>query len=105
MDKYTIAHMYSVHKYAKVTLIAIFYPLIFYFINLHTIPMEQSLTTNNLRALRKARGLPQKEVATLIGHKYQDRISHWEKGQMVPHMKNLIKLSRMYKVPIHDLFF
>jgi len=67
--------------------------------------MEQSLTQNNLRTLRKANSLTQKEVAAHIGHKSQDRISHWEKGQMVPHMKNLIKLSQLYQVPIQELYF
>lgn len=67
--------------------------------------MEQSLTQNNLRTLRKARGLTQKEVANLMGLKAEDRISHWEKGQLVPHMKNLIKLSQVYQVSIQELFF
>lgn len=62
-----------------------------------------SLITNNLRKLRKAKGLTQKQVAALIGHKSEDRISHWEKGQMVPHLKNLIKLSKVLDVSLTEL--
>jgi transcriptional regulator with XRE-family HTH domain len=38
---------------------------------------------NNLRELRKAKGMLQIEIAQLLGHLNSDRISDWEKGYMM----------------------
>lgn len=50
------------------------------------------------------RNLTQQDVAQLLGHKYQDRISRWEQGLAVPHIKNLMKLSKAFGVPIQDIY-
>ena len=59
---------------------------------------------NRLKEIRKQLGLTQKEVATLLGFKSEDRISHWEKGQAMPSIINLFKLSDIYKVSPRDLY-
>jgi transcriptional regulator with XRE-family HTH domain len=66
--------------------------------------MEQITYKNNLKKLTLERNLTQQDVAQLLGHKYQDRISRWEQGQSVPHIKNLLKLSEVFGVPINDLY-
>jgi transcriptional regulator with XRE-family HTH domain len=58
---------------------------------------------NNLKTLRTHHGLTQQQVATLLGHKSNDRVSHWEKGKMVPSLKNLMKLCTLYEVSLNDL--
>jgi transcriptional regulator with XRE-family HTH domain len=67
------------------------------------IPIMQYPIANNLKSSRKHCGLTQQQVATLLGHKSNDRVSHWERGQMAPSLKNLIKLSAIYKSTIDDL--
>jgi len=66
--------------------------------------MEHITYKNNLKKLRLERNLTQQDVAQLLGHKYQDRISRWEQGQSVPHIKNLMKLSEVFEVPIDHLY-
>ncbi len=59
---------------------------------------------NNLRELRKAKGLLQIEVAQLLGHLNSDRISDWEKGYGMPSVANLFKLSTVLEVPPEDIY-
>lgn len=66
--------------------------------------MEHITYKNNLKKLRLERNLTQQDVAQLLGHKYQDRISRWEQGQSVPHIKNLMKLSEVFEVPMDQLY-
>jgi transcriptional regulator with XRE-family HTH domain len=66
--------------------------------------MEHITYKNNLKKLRLERNLTQQDVAQLLGHKYQDRISRWEQGQSVPHIKNLMKLSEVFEVSIDQLY-
>jgi len=42
--------------------------------------MKRQHWKNNLKELRMRNNLTQQQVASLIGHKSNDRISHWEKG-------------------------
>ena len=59
---------------------------------------------NNLRELRKAKGMLQIEVAQLLGHLNSDRISDWEKGYAMPSVVNLFKLASIYDVPTEELY-
>ena len=59
---------------------------------------------NNLRELRKAKGMLQVEVAQLLGHLNSDRISDWEKGYAMPSAMNLFKLSTVLEVPPEDIY-
>jgi transcriptional regulator with XRE-family HTH domain len=59
---------------------------------------------NRLKELRKERGLTQKQVAEFLGHKSEDRISHWEKGQAIPNVPNLFKLAKLYEVLPHEIY-
>ncbi|WP_414655138.1 helix-turn-helix transcriptional regulator [Flavobacterium sp. UBA6046] len=66
--------------------------------------MEQTTWKNNLKLLRIQHNLTQQQVAELIGHKSNDRISHWEKGQKIPSLKNLMKLSEVFRVRMEELY-
>jgi transcriptional regulator with XRE-family HTH domain len=59
---------------------------------------------NKLKELRKVHGLTQKQVAEFLGHKSEDRISHWEKGQAIPSVPNLFKLAKLYKALPHEIY-
>lgn len=65
---------------------------------------NQVLIKNNLKALRIHYGLKQKEVATFLGMKSEDRISLWENGLAVPGLTNLFKLSMLYNVSPYELY-
>lgn len=59
---------------------------------------------NNLRELRKTKGMLQIEVAQLLGHLNSDRMSDWEKGYGMPSVQNLFKLAAVFGVPVEDLY-
>lgn len=55
-----------------------------------------------IKAIRKKRGLTQKQLAELLGVKQQN-ISDWERGERSPSVKNLKKLSEILNCQIDDL--
>jgi transcriptional regulator with XRE-family HTH domain len=59
---------------------------------------------NNLRELRKAKGMLQIEVAQLLGHLNSDRISDWEKGYAMPSVANLFKFATVLGLATKDLY-
>lgn len=59
---------------------------------------------NTLLELRKKANLKQSDVARELGFKSSARISKWEKGLTYPHVRNLRKLARLYKVSQEDLY-
>lgn len=56
----------------------------------------------NLRKLRKEHGLSQKKLADLIGSS-ATAISTYEKGWSVPSFELILKMSKLFNVPIDDL--
>lgn len=50
-------------------------------------------------------GYSQKEVAALLGFESTSRISRWEKGEAMPSVKNLLKLSVLYATLPNELYF
>ena len=66
-------------------------------INPKTIP-------NCLRRYRKARGLKQKEVATILGLASASMISRWERGRCLPNTMNLFRLASLYRTMTDALF-
>ena len=57
----------------------------------------------NLRALREARGLTQKQVAFVFGMRTM-AISNWETGRSWPHASYLPRLARLLEASLADLF-
>lgn len=59
---------------------------------------------NNLKKYRLETGLTQKQVAELLGLQCEDRISHWERGQSMPSVRNLLRLGEIYKVELGKIY-
>ena len=59
---------------------------------------------NKLREYRLKAGLTQKQVAKKLGLQCEDRLSHWERGQAMPSVKNLFRLCKTYKISPNNLF-
>ncbi len=65
---------------------------------------RKEIVPNNLKEYRLKAGLTQKEVAKLLCLQCEDRLSHWEKGQAVPSIKNIIKLCGIYQTTFEEVF-
>lgn len=59
---------------------------------------------NSLKKYRRIMGFSQKEVAEILEFKSTSRISRWEKGESMPSVKNLLKLSFLYSTLPNDLY-
>ncbi len=57
-----------------------------------------------LAKLRKEKGLSQIELAEKVNVSRQ-AISRWEVGTAIPTKKNLLALSELYNVPLHEFFY
>jgi transcriptional regulator with XRE-family HTH domain len=64
----------------------------------------KNIVPNKLLEHRKRVGLTQRQVATLLGFVSDERISRWEKGDGVPHIVNLFRLSKLYEVTPQKLY-
>lgn len=64
---------------------------------------RKDIAPNKLKDYRVKAGLTQKQVAEKLGMQCEDRISHWEKGTALPNIKNLFKLSKIYKMPVKKI--
>ena len=64
----------------------------------------QNKIRNQLWRARKRRGLAQKQVAYLLGHKSADLISRYEKGLKTPSLKTALMLEAIFGVPVRMLF-
>jgi len=60
---------------------------------------------NSLRRQRKLMGYSQTDVAKQLGMKRTNRISEWERGDAMPSLINLLKLSIIYRTLPTDLYF
>ena len=58
---------------------------------------------NTLRRLREQRGLTKEEAAAELGVSRQS-VSQWESGKTFPSVKKQIVLSRLYEVPMEQLY-
>lgn len=57
---------------------------------------------NNLKKLRKVKGLSQIELAKKLGVS-QETVSKWESGKVIPDIKNLISMKTIFNVSIDYL--
>lgn len=65
---------------------------------------EKLRISNRLWKYRKEMGYSQKQVAKLLGYKDQTKICTWEKGEHLPNLQNLFKLSILYRKPVEFLY-
>ncbi len=66
--------------------------------------MTNAKIKNNLKALRKAAGLRQQDLATQLGFIAFDRISKWEMGLFYPSVPHLAKMMSIFNVRLSDIF-
>ncbi len=66
--------------------------------------MENMAIQNSLWTFRRQRGLSQKRVAYLVGHKTSSQLSHYERGAKHPSLINALKLEIVYHVPVASLY-
>ncbi len=60
---------------------------------------------NRLRKHRRIIGYTQKQVAQRLKLKGVGRISQWENGARFPGIRNLIKLSILYRTLVDELYY
>lgn len=60
---------------------------------------------NRLRKHRKIWGLSQQEVAKIISLNHPSKLCKWEKGTSLPTLKEVLKLSALYKALVIDLYY
>ena len=61
-------------------------------------------TINNLKRYRLLASLTQQQVAAQLGLKSNNRLSRWEAGKAEPNIRNLLKLAKLYKQPVEQLY-
>jgi transcriptional regulator with XRE-family HTH domain len=66
-------------------------------------PDVASKLGENLKRLRKAKGLTQQEVAENIGMSQPAQVSQWESGRRAPNPENLRRLAAFFSVAVADL--
>lgn len=59
---------------------------------------------NKLKELRVKKNLTLKQVAALLNLQGESRLCRWERGQSTPSVVNLIKLCKVYNVPVDELY-
>lgn len=59
---------------------------------------------NNLWIARKRAGLPQKWVASLLGHHSLSQVSEYECGRKLPGLRTALKLELIYGTPLEKLY-
>lgn len=60
------------------------------------------MLSENLKAIRKSKGLTQEETAVRL-HVVRQTISKWEKGLSVPDAETLVKIADLFEVSVSEL--
>lgn len=66
--------------------------------------LERTTFSNNLRGLRKKRGLRLRDVARLVGLRDESHVWEWESGRRLPSLQSVLKLSAALRCPVEVLF-
>jgi transcriptional regulator with XRE-family HTH domain len=59
---------------------------------------------NYIWKYRKRLGMGQKRVAYLLGHSDHSQFSKWERGESVPNLDNVLRLSYILQTPVEALY-
>jgi transcriptional regulator with XRE-family HTH domain len=63
------------------------------------------MATNNLKSIRKNKGLTQVQVIAHLGFKDScNRLSRWEAGKAYPSVQNALKLAKLYEVKVEEMY-
>lgn len=60
------------------------------------------MLSENLKAIRKSKGLTQEETAVRL-HVVRQTVSKWEKGLSVPDAETLVKIADLFEVSVSEL--
>lgn len=63
---------------------------------------ELAMFSENLKTLRKSRGMSQEVLAQQL-HVVRQTVSKWEKGLSVPDAELLTRIAELFEVPVSDL--
>lgn len=63
-----------------------------------------NINSSSLALQRKRLGYEQKQIALLLGYKTRHQISRYETSQRIPSLKEAMKLSMLYGLPVYTLF-
>ncbi len=69
--------------------------------------MSESIKENiskNIAKYRKELGISQKELAELVGAKNLTTVSSWERGISSPDADTIIKICKLFKISLYDLY-
>lgn len=66
---------------------------------------KQKCIPNRLWRYRTLAGFTQKQVALLLGVHDTAMISRWERGLTMPSGEHLLKLSKLYKTLVDELYY
>lgn len=67
--------------------------------------MERRRIPNSLKKYRRMSGLSQRKVAASLGLQETSCISRWEKGEYMPGIEYLFRLSLLYKTSPTNLYY
>lgn len=66
--------------------------------------MDRRRHHNYLRRFRRERGLTQRQVANILGLDDSTLISRWEKGVVLPKIRNVFKLAVLYRSSVDVIY-
>ncbi len=67
--------------------------------------MDKNKHPNDLVLYRKRRALPQKKVASLLGHRDSSMLSRYENGRSLPPLPTALRLEIIYRAPVAFLYY
>ncbi len=62
-----------------------------------------AMTGQNIRAMRRQRGLSVKDLQDIFGFTTPQAIYKWQQGATLPTVDNLVVLSRVFGVPMEEI--
>lgn len=66
--------------------------------------VKNTYILNHLRKYRRARGLTQRQAARIIGVAHASSLSRWEHGIGMPSVRNMFRLSAVYRTLVDALY-
>ena len=65
--------------------------------------VNMAMTGENIRAMRRARGLSEKDLQQIFGFGTPQAIYKWQQGTALPTVDNLVLLASVFEVPMEKI--
>ena len=65
--------------------------------------VNMAMTGENIRAMRRARGLSVKDLQQIFGFGTPQAIYKWQQGTALPTVDNLVLLASVFEVPMEKI--